>query len=96
MNGLKVAKQKSYVVNLTDAGPGVGVTNHEVCYRLTQEIRIAHHQYYIRHHLAPADGSHNDFKIGKEYIELSKCQYERCKCCSVEGVALINPVKRVP
>ena len=36
------------------------------------------------------------FKIGEKYTEFSKCQYERCKFCSVDGVALMNPVKRVP
>ena len=44
VNGLKAAKQELYVVDLTDAGPGVGVANHEVCYRITQEIRIADYQ----------------------------------------------------
>ena len=35
------------------------------------------------------------FKIDEKYTEFSKCQSERCTFCSVDGVALMNPVKRV-
>lgn len=56
-------KQPSYkprIVDLTDAGPGVGITNHEVSFRIAQEIRICKYDFYIRHHLAPGDSSQNE------------------------------------
>ena len=84
VNGLKVAKQKPYVVDLTDAGPQAGVTNHEVCYRIAQEIRIADYQYYIRHHLAPAGSSHNEVERIQSYFGDAICDgnyinWEHCK-----------------
>ena len=51
---------KSRIIDLTDAGPGVGITNHEVKIRSAEEIRMMNYDYYIRHHLAPGDSSHNE------------------------------------
>ena len=73
VNGLQLPKQKPYVVDLTDSGLGVGITNHEFCYRIAQEIRIADYQYYIRHHLAPADSSHNEVERIQSYVGDATC-----------------------
>ena len=87
LNGLEVAKQTPYVADLTDAGPKVGVTNHEFCYRIAQEMRIADYQYYIRHHLAPADSSHNEAERIQSYVGDAICDgsyinWEHCKMFS--------------
>ena len=51
---------KPYIVDITDAGPGVGITNHEVGYRIVQEIMICGLDYYIRVHNAPENSSSNE------------------------------------
>ena len=48
---------KSRIVNLTDAGPGVGIINCEVQYQMAQENILLNVDYYIRHYLAPVDSS---------------------------------------
>ena len=70
---LNLPMQKPQVVDLTDAGPGVGITNNVVCYGIAQEILITNIDYYIRHHLAPGDSSHNEVKriqsyVGKQFL----------------------------
>ena len=67
--------QKPRVVDLTDAGPGVGITNNDVCYGIAQEILITNSDYYIRHHLAPGDSSHNEVEpiqsyVGKRFVNI--------------------------
>lgn len=60
LRGMELPKQKSKVVDLTDAGPGMGITNHEVKFRTIEEIRMCDYDYYVRHHLALGDSSHNE------------------------------------
>ena len=64
-------KHKSRLVDFTDAGPGVGITNHEVKIRSVEEIRIMNYDYYIRHHLAPGDSSHNEVERIQSYVGMS-------------------------
>ena len=63
LDGLQIyqlPKMKSRIVDLTDAGPGVGITNYEVQYRMAQELILLNVDYYVRHHLAPGDSSQNE------------------------------------
>lgn len=61
-------KMKSRIVDLTDAGPGVGITNYEVQYRMAQEVILFNVDYYIRHHLAPGDSSQNEVERRQGYV----------------------------
>lgn len=65
---LNLPTQKPRVVDLTDAGPGVGITNNDVRYGIAQEILITNIDYYIRHHLAPGDSSHNEVERIQSYV----------------------------
>ena len=49
---------KSRVMETTDAGPGVSVSDHNVCYRAAQRIRIMKLDYNIRLYLAPGRQFH--------------------------------------
>ena len=63
LDGLQIyqlPKMKSRIVDLTDAGPGVGITNYEVQYQMAQEVILLNVDYYVRHHLAPGDSSQNE------------------------------------
>ena len=64
---------KSHVMETTDAGPGVSVSNHDVCYRAAQRIRIMKLDYYIRLHLALGDSSMNDVERIQSYVEDAIC-----------------------
>ena len=64
---------KSHVMETTDAGPGVSVSNHDVCYRAAQRIRIMKLDYYIRLHLAPGDSSMNDVEQIQSYVGDAIC-----------------------
>ncbi len=68
ISGMNLPKSKARVVDLTDAGPGVGITNKEVKFRTVEEIRVINHDYYIRHHLAPGDSSHNEVERIQSYV----------------------------
>ena len=48
---------KSRVIEFTDGGLGVGVTNKETNFRNAQRIRICNVDVFIRHHLANNDSS---------------------------------------
>ena len=65
---IKLAKLKSRIVDLTDAGPGVGITNHEVKLHAVEEARFMKYDYYIRHHLGPGDSSHNEVERIQSYV----------------------------
>ena len=45
--------------DLTDGGPGVSVTNHEVKYRAAERFRIHNLDSYLRTHIATADQGRN-------------------------------------
>ena len=64
----QLPKMKSRIVDLTDAGPGVGITNYEVQYRMAQEVILLNVDYYIRHHLPPGDSSRNEFERIQTYV----------------------------
>lgn len=68
----QIPKLKSRIIDLTDAGPGVGITNREVRFRTIQEVRIAQYDYYIRHHLAPGDSSQNEVERIQSYVGMYK------------------------
>ena len=59
---------KSRIIDLTDAGRGVGITNYEVQYRMTQEVILLNVDYYVRHHLAPGDSSRNEVERTQSYV----------------------------
>ena len=49
---------KSRYLEWTDAGLGVGITNHDVRYRIAQKIRIVNAYYFVRLHLLNGDSAH--------------------------------------
>ena len=57
---IDLPQMKSCVIDLCDAGPGVGITNEDVLYRVCTEFLICNTDYYNRIHLAPGDSSKNE------------------------------------
>ena len=51
---------KSRYLEWTDAGPGVGISNYDVNFRIAQRIRIINLDYFIRLHLSNGDSSQNE------------------------------------
>ena len=51
---------KSRYLEWKDVGPGVGMTNHDVCYRTDQKIRIVNADHFLRLHLSNGDSAHNE------------------------------------
>ena len=64
---------KSRIHEFTDAGPGVGVSNHDVHFRIAEVIIITNLDYYIRHHLATDDSSHNEVERIQSYAGDAIC-----------------------
>ncbi len=64
---------KSRVHELTDAGPGVGVSNHDVRFRIAEIIIITNLDCYIRHHLATDDSSRNEVERIQSYVRDAIC-----------------------
>ena len=64
---------KCRVHEFTDAGPGVGVTNHDVQYRIAEVIIVTNIDYYIRHHLSNGDSSHNEVERMQSYVGDAIC-----------------------
>ena len=60
IDSLGLPKYRPVIIDLTDAGPGVGINNKEVYYRIGNEILICGYDYYARIHLAPGDSSQNE------------------------------------
>ena len=71
--GNYVPTLKSRVHEFTDAGPGVGVSNHDVHFRIAEMIMITNLDYYIRHHLATDDSSHNEVERMQSYVGDAIC-----------------------
>lgn len=65
---LELSKSKSRIFYLTDGGPEEEITNHDVKFRITEEIRMQNYDYYVRHHLAPGDSSHNGVERIQSYV----------------------------
>ena len=59
---------KSRFLEWTDAGPGVGITNHDVKYRIAKRIRIMNADYLIRLHLSNGDSSHNEVERCQGFV----------------------------
>lgn len=48
------------IAQMTDAGPGVGISNHEVRFRDAELARLHGSDYRIRAHRARDDSGHNE------------------------------------
>lgn len=68
-----VPVMKSRIHKFTDAGPGVGVTNHDVRFRIADIIILTNLDYYIRHHLANDDSSQNEVERIQSYVGDAIC-----------------------
>ena len=68
LEGLNLPKLRPCVIEFTDAGPGVGVSNHEVQYREVELARL--HKSVLRHrvHLASDDQGQNEAERTNAYI----------------------------
>ena len=64
---------KPRVHEFTDAGPGVGVSNHDVKFRIAEITMLTNLDYYIRHHLATDDSSHNEVERIQSYVGDAIC-----------------------
>jgi hypothetical protein len=64
---------KPRVHKFTDAGPGVGVSNHDVKFRIAEITMLTNLDYYIRHHLATDDSSHNEVERIQSYVGDAIC-----------------------
>ena len=70
---IPVPPSQPYVVDITDAGPGVGISNHEVGFRVAQEIQLCNYDYYIRVHNAPNDSSSNEVERIQSHVGDAVC-----------------------
>ncbi len=59
---------KYRVHEFTGAGPGVGVTNHDVQYHIAEVILVTNINYYIFHHLANGNSIHNEVQRIQSYV----------------------------
>ena len=59
---------KCIFLEWTDAGPGDGITNHAVKYRIAQMARIFNADYFVKHHLSNGDSSYNEIERCQGYI----------------------------
>eukprot|EP00794_Sanderia_malayensis_P003753 gene3753-4275_t len=66
-------KLKSRILEFTDGGPGVGVSNHDVKLRCAEIILLTNADYYIRHHLASGDSSQNEVERCQSYVGDAIC-----------------------
>ena len=68
-----IPKLKSRIHEFTDAGPGVGVNNLDVKFRMAQIIQITDADFFVRHHLANGDSSHNEVERCQSYVGDAIC-----------------------
>ena len=68
VNKLRLPEPKCRYLEWTDAGPGVGVTNHNVQFRTAQKFRIISADYLIRLHLANGDSAQNEVERCQGYV----------------------------
>ena len=61
-------KIKPFVSELTDSGPGVGVSNHQVRLRFAEMCLIQQSESRIRIHMAPGDSGQNEVERTNSYI----------------------------
>ena len=64
---------KSRLHEFTDAGPGVGISNNDVKIRMVETVMIWNLDFYIRHHLANDDSSHNEVERCQSYVGDAIC-----------------------
>ena len=64
---------KSRIHEFTDAGPGVGITNHDVNVCCAEIILLTGIDYYIRHDLANSDSSQNEVERCQSYVGDAIC-----------------------
>ena len=67
------AQYRSRFLEWTDAGPGVGISNHDVVFRIGQRVRIIDADYLIRLHLSNGDSSQNEIERCHAYIGDAIC-----------------------
>eukprot|EP00794_Sanderia_malayensis_P002367 gene2368-2728_t len=67
------AQYRSRFLEWTDAGPGVGISNHDVVFRIGQRVRITDADYLIRLHLSNGDSSQNEIERCHAYIGDAIC-----------------------
>jgi hypothetical protein len=61
-------RTKSILLEWTDAGPGVGITQKVVKFRAAQIARVLDLDYLIRLHLANDDSCHNEVERCQSYV----------------------------
>ena len=102
----KISKMKSRVIDLCDAGPGVGITNENVSYRVCSEFLICHYDYYHRIHLdsskneveriqssvgdAVCDGGYLDFNYFPQFDDLSEEEINGMSAKDIERYELMR------
>ena len=64
---------KTRIVEFTDGGPGVGVSNRDTHFRHAERFMICNADYFIRHHLANDDSSQNDVERMQSYVGDAIC-----------------------
>ena len=64
---------KSRYLGWTDAGPGVGISNYDVKFRIAQRIKIINLDYFIRLHLSNGYSSQNTVERCQGYIGDAVC-----------------------
>ena len=73
-------KFKCRIHKFTDAGPGVGITNHDVNICCAEIILLTDIDYYIRHYLANCDSSQNMVERCQSYVGIAICDGEALIC----------------
>ena len=73
INKLRLPEPKCRYLEWTDAGPGVGVTNHDVQFRTAQKLRIINADYLIRLHLANGGSAQNEVERCQGYVGDAIC-----------------------
>ena len=64
---------KTRFIEFTDGGPGVGVSNRDVHYRIAERFRICDADFLIRHHLSNDDSSQNEVERCQSYVGDALC-----------------------
>ena len=77
---LKLPATKPRVLELTDAGPGVGISNRDVKFRAAEKVIIDNLDFYSRVHRATGD-CQNEFErtqaaVGKAFVDGGSIQWE--------------------
>ena len=73
MSRFRLPELKARYLEWSDAGPGVCITNNDVCYHTAQKVRIINADYLIRLHLTNGDSSHNEVERFQAYVGDAIC-----------------------